>query len=93
MRADKLTSSISGNMCMYIQVQIDSFEDDGMAVLLVYPGGRRTFDVPRESLPEGASAGDVFEVRFVRDEDETERSAAVNRRLMGELLGQEEGRS
>jgi hypothetical protein len=80
-------------MCMYMHVQIDSFEDDGMAVLLVYPGGRRSFDVPRELLPEGSSVGDVFEVRFVRDEGETERSAAENRRLIGDALGHEEGRS
>ena len=80
-------------MCTYMQVQLDSFEDNGMAVLLVYPDGRRSFDVPRELLPEGCSVGDVFEVRFVRDEDGTERTAAENRRLMGEMLGYEEGRS
>lgn len=80
-------------MCMYMQVQIDSFEDDGMAVLLFYPGGRKPFDVPRELLPEGAVAGDVFEVRFVRDGDETERVAAENRRLMDEMLGREGGRT
>lgn len=74
-----------------MQVQVDSFEDDGMAVLLVYPDGRRAFDVPRELLPQGCSAGDVFEVRFVRDEDETERTAVENRRLMGEMLGRDEG--
>ena len=76
-----------------MQVQVDSFEDDGMAVLVVYPGGRRTFDVPRALLPGSCSVGDVFEVRFVRDEDETQRSAAENRRLMGEVLGREGGRS
>lgn len=76
-----------------MQVQVDSFEDDGMAVLLVYPGGRRTFDVPRELLPEGCGVGDVFEARFVRDEGETERSAAENRRLMGEMFGRGEGSS
>lgn len=78
---------------MYMQVQIDNFEDDRMAVLIGYPKGRRAFDVPRELLPEGARVGDVFEVRFVRDEDETERSFAENRRLMGELLGRGEGSS
>lgn len=64
-----------------------------MAVLLIYPGGRRTFDVPRELLPDGCRAGDVFEARFVRDADETKRSVAENRRLMDELLGHEGGRS
>ncbi|MDP9457240.1 MAG: DUF3006 domain-containing protein [Actinomycetota bacterium] len=64
-----------------------------MAVLVVYPEGRRTFDVPRELLPEGCGIGDVFEVRFVRDEGEAERAAAENRRLMDELLGRGEGRS
>ena len=80
-------------MHTYMQVQIDSFEDDGMAVLMGYPRGRRAFGVPRELLPGGARVGDVFEVRFVRDEGETERSLAENRRLMGELLGRGEGRS
>lgn len=76
-----------------MQVQIDSFEDDGMAVLLVYPGGRMTFDVPRELLPNGCRAGDVFDVRFVRDSDETGRAASENRRLMDELLGRDGGNS
>ena len=92
-RADKLTGSKGGNIGTYMQVQVDSFEDDGMAVLIVYPDGRKTFDVPRELLPEGCRTGDVFEVRFARDEDETDRSAAENRRLMGDVLGYEEGRS
>ena len=74
-------------MCTYMQVQIDSFEDDGMAVLVGYPKGRRAFDVPREFLPEGCGVGDVFEVRFVRDGGETERASAENRRLMDDLLG------
>ena len=55
--------------------------------MLLYPEGGKSFDVPRELLPEGASAGDVFEVGFVRDREETERIAAENRRLLGELLG------
>ena len=71
----------------YMRVQIDRFEDGGWAVLLLYPVGGKSFDVPRELLPEGASAGDVFEVGFVRDREETERIAAENRRLLGELLG------
>ena len=48
------------------------------------------FDVPRELLPAGCGVGDVFEVRFVKDEGEAERSAAENRRLMGKLLGRGE---
>jgi hypothetical protein len=72
------------------RVQIDRFEDDGWAVLLLYPDGRRSFDAPRELLPEGASPGDVFEVRFEHDRGETERLAEENRRLMDELLGGEE---
>ena len=80
-------------MTGYMQVQIDSFEDDGMAVLLIYPGGHGTFDVPRVLLPDGCRAGDVFDVRFVRDGGETERLAAENGRLMDELLGREGGRS
>jgi hypothetical protein len=73
-----------------MQVQIDRFEDNGWAVLLVYPDGKRSFDVPRELLPDGASAGDVFEVRLDRDRAETERLAAENRRLLDELLGRED---
>ena len=65
---------------------MDRFEDNGMAVLLLYPGGRRTFDVPRELLPRGAQPGDVFEVSFVHDRRETERMAAENKRLIDELL-------
>jgi hypothetical protein len=73
----------------YMRVQIDRFEDDGWAVLLLYPDGRRSFDAPRELLPAGASPGDVFEVRFEHDRAETERLAQENRRLMDELLGEE----
>ena len=78
---------------MYMQVQIDSFEDDGMAVLVGYPEGRRAFDVPRELLPEGCGIGDVLEVRFLRDEAETEWASAENRRLLDALLGRGEGSS
>ena len=73
----------------YMRVQLDRFEDDGWAVLLLYPDGRRSFDAPRELLPEGAASGDVFEVSLERDTAETERLARENRRLMGELLGEE----
>ena len=72
-----------------MRVQIDRFEDNEWAVLLVYPDGRRSFDVPRELLPTGASAGDVFEVRFDHDRAETRRPAQENRQLMDELLGDE----
>jgi hypothetical protein len=73
----------------YMRVQIDRFEDNGWAVLLLYPDGMRSFDAPRELLPAGASPGDVFEVRFEHDRAETERLAEENRRLMDELLGEE----
>jgi hypothetical protein len=69
-----------------MRVQIERFEDGGWAVLLPYPEGRRGFDAPRELLPEGASEGDVFEVRFEFDGAETARLAGENRRLLGELL-------
>jgi hypothetical protein len=75
----------------YMRVQIDRFEDCGWAVLLMYPDGKRSLDVPRELLPAGASAGDVFEVRFDLDRAETERLAAENRRLLDELLGRDDG--
>src|SRR5215217_9461336 len=70
-----------------MRVQIDRFEDNGWAVLLPYPEGRKSFDVPRELLPEEVSAGDIFEVRFEYDRDETLRIAEENRRLLDKLLG------
>ena len=73
----------------YMRVQIDRFEANGWAVLLLYPDTERSFDAPRELLPEGASPGDVFEVRFEHDRAETERLVAENRRLLDELLGEE----
>lgn len=75
----------------YVRVQLDRFEDNGMAVLLPYPEGRRSFDVPREALPPDAAPGDVFAVRFERDPEEGRRLADENRRLMDELLGRNEG--
>jgi len=72
-----------------VRVQVDRFEDSGWAVLLLYPDGRRSFDAPRELLPAGASPGDVFEVRFEHDREETERLAGENRRLLDELLRDE----
>ena len=72
-----------------MRVQVDKLEDNGMAVLLLYPEGKRLFDVPLELLPGGARAGDVFEVSFVRDDRETERMADENRRLLDELLGRD----
>lgn len=68
---------------------MDRFEDNGMAVLLLYPHGKESFDVPRELLPEDARAGDVFEVSFARDWRETERMAAENESLLNELLGRD----
>jgi hypothetical protein len=73
-----------------MRVQVDKFEDNGWAVLLLYPDGERSFDAPRELLPAGASPGDVFEVRFEHDRAETERLAGESRRLLDELL--EDGR-
>ena len=72
-----------------MRVQLDRFEDNGMAVLLLYPEGKRCFDAPRELLPEGSRAGDVFEVSFARDERETERMAEENKSLLDELLGRD----
>ena len=73
-----------------VRVQVDRFEDNAMAVLLLYPEGRRSFDVPRELLPQEAQPGDVFEVSFTHDRRETERMAAENRRLVDELLERNE---
>ena len=73
-----------------MRVQIDSFEEDGWAVLLLYPDSARSFDAARELLPDGAAPGDVLEARFERDPVETERLARENQRLMDELLEGEE---
>ncbi|MGB3682657.1 MAG: DUF3006 domain-containing protein [Rubrobacteraceae bacterium] len=73
-----------------MKVQLDRFEDEGFAVLLPYPDGKRTFDVPREAIPPDASPGDVFTVRFDHDREESERIGRDNQRMMDELLGREE---
>lgn len=70
----------------YMRVQIDRFEDNDMAVLLLYPDGKRTFDVPRELLPDGVREGDVFEVRFEQVAEESERLVKENRSLLDDLL-------
>ena len=72
-----------------MRVQIDRFEDEGWAVLLLYPDGERSFDAPRELLPEGAMPGDVFKARFEYERTETERLVAENRRMLDEHLGEE----
>lgn len=73
-----------------MRVQLDRFEDNGWAVLLLFPDGRRSFDAPREMLPEDASPGDVFDVRFEPDSGESGRLSEENRRLMDDLLGRKE---
>ena len=72
-----------------MRVQLDRFEDNDMAILLRYPHGRESFDVPRKLLPGDARAGDVFEVGFTRDWRETEWMAAENEKLLDELLGRD----
>jgi hypothetical protein len=73
-----------------MRVQLDRFEDNGMAVLLLYPDGKQSFDVSRELLSQDSRAADVFEVSFVRDRQETRRIAAENKSLLDELLGRYE---
>jgi hypothetical protein len=72
-----------------MRVQLDRFEDNGGAVLLLYPHGRESFDMPRELLPGDARKRDVLEVSFARDWRETERMAAENEKLLDELLGRD----
>jgi hypothetical protein len=74
-----------------MHVQTDRFEDNGVAVLLPYPDGRLSFDLPREVLPENTQPGDVFEVGFSHDPEATERMAEENKRLWDELLGRDDG--
>ncbi len=69
-----------------MRVQIDRFEDGGWVVVLAYPEGT-AFDVPRGFFPDGASEGDVFDVRVVHDREETGRLAEENRRLLDGLAG------
>jgi hypothetical protein len=71
-----------------MRVQLDRLEDNGMAVLLLFPHGRESFDVPRELLPEDARVGEDFEVSSACDR-ETDRMAAENKRLLDELLGRD----
>ncbi|CAN5720017.1 hypothetical protein BH24ACT22_BH24ACT22_04540 [soil metagenome] len=73
-----------------MKVQLDRFEDKGWAVLMPYPTGDKTFDVPREALPRDAAPGGVFTLRFEPDLEETERLSNENRRLMNELLERDE---
>lgn len=72
-------------------MQVNRLEDNGMAVLLLYPDGRRSFDVPRELLVENTQPGAVFEVGFSHDREETEQMAEENQRLWDELLGWDDG--
>lgn len=72
-------------------MQINRFEDNAMAVLLLYPDGRRSFDVLRELLAENTQPGDVFKVGFSHDREETERIAEENKRLWDKLLGRADG--
>lgn len=69
-----------------MRVQIDRFEDEAWAVLLLFPNGRKSFDVPREMLPERAVPGDVFEVSFEAVPEEKERLANENQQLLDGLL-------
>lgn len=72
-------------------MQLDSFKDNEVTVLLPYPEGRQSLDLPRELLPEDARAGDGLEASFAHDRRETRRMAAENRRLLGNLLGRDNG--
>jgi hypothetical protein len=69
--------------------QIDGFEGNGWAVLLLDPDGPRRIEAPCELLPEGAAPAGVFEAGLERDLAETKRLARENRRLMDEPLGGE----
>ena len=72
-------------------MQVNRFEDNAMAVFLLYPEGRRSFAVLRELLAENTQPSDVFEVGFSHDLEETERMAEENKRLWDELLGWDDG--
>ena len=71
-----------------MRVQINRSEDNSWAVLLLYPDGARSFDAPRELLPERALPGDTFEVRLEHNRAETDWLGREYRRPMDELLGE-----
>lgn len=58
--------------------------------MLIFPDGKRSFDAPREMLPEGASPGDVFDVSCEPVPQETERLADENQRLLDSLMNKDE---
>ena len=66
-----------------MRVQLDRFEDNGTAILPLYPEGRQGFGVPRELLPEDARAGDL-EASLAHDREE-------NRRLLDDLWERDDG--
>lgn len=72
-----------------MRVQVDRFEDGGWAVVLPYPDGGWTFDVPRDLFPKNAAEGDVFALLAELDREETDRRAGENRRLLDGLTGGE----
>jgi hypothetical protein len=72
-----------------MRVQLDRFEANGMAVLLLYPHGRESFDVPRELLPGNARTRDLLELCFARGWREPDRMAAENEKLLDEFLGRD----
>lgn len=74
-----------------MRVQLDSFEDNETTLLLPYSEGRQSLDVPLQLLLEDARAGDGLEASFAHDRRETRRMAAQNRRLLGNLLGRDNG--
>jgi len=73
-----------------VRAQLDRFEDNQMAVLLLYPEGRGSFDAPGGLLSEDPRAGAVFAASFAHDREETRRMAAENRRLLDELPGRDD---
>jgi hypothetical protein len=73
-------------MRVQVDKQVDNFQDNGMAVLLLYPERWRSFGVPREIRTREVRPGDGFEVSFMHDQQEAERMEAENKRLLDELL-------
>ena len=67
-----------------MRVQLDRFEDNGTAILPLYPEGWQGFGVPRELLPEDARAGGIFEASLAHDREE-------NRRLLDDLWERDNG--
>lgn len=74
---------------MPVQLSVDRFEGDALAVLATKGG--TSVDVPRSWLPAGARPGDVLTLSLELDEASTARLAAETKAIQRELKATEPG--